>query len=180
MENIWLISAVSVVQTTLPFLLILIFGRKLLEKFWNAQIQKNALEARRQQSSEVLSLKLGAFERLVLFLERNQLNELARTISPKVGTAKELQYLMINQIRSEFEHNLSQQIYVSPDLWKLIQLGKDETIKLITLIGSKMDKNATSSDFAKELLDYVLSSPSVLPSEQALEALRVEANTFIR
>lgn len=180
MENIWLITGVAVIQTTLPFLLILILGKRLLEKYWNSQVQKTIIDTQKAQSSEILNLKLGAFERLVLFLERNQVNELARSLAPKVNSAKELQYLMLNQIRSEYDHNLAQQVYVSTDLWKMISFGKDETIKIITLIGGKMDQDSTASDYAKELLDYIISSSDISPLEKALEALRTEVGSFIK
>jgi len=78
-----------------------------------------------------------AYERLVLFLERINPSNMVLRMHKNNASAQMLEADMVKSIREEYEHNLSQQIYFSDEIWKLIKLAKEETIKLISLLKSR-------------------------------------------
>ena len=97
---------------------------------------KNDQEKRRQEiilqgARSVTPIKLQAYERIVLFLERISLESLLMRVSTPDMTASQLQSALITTIRSEFEHNLSQQIYMSPQAWEVVRNARSNTIKII-------------------------------------------------
>jgi hypothetical protein len=114
-----------------------------------------------------------AYERLVLYLERsNPINMVMRMNRPGIN-AKMLEGEMVKSIREEFEHNLSQQIYVSDDIWKLIKQAKEETIKLISLASSRCTEKQTGMDLSKILLELA-GAITEFPHDVAIRYLKQE------
>lgn len=122
-------------------------------------------------------LRLQAAERFVLYLERIEPGRLVMRSHQNGMSAKMLQNEMLKSIREEFDHNLSQQIYISENAWSLIKGAKDEMIKFITATGEGMNSDATSIDFSRKMFQAA-SKVEKLPGEVALEYLRHETNQF--
>ena len=98
------------------------------------------LEARRLIQKDMLPLKLQAVERMVVFLERIQPeNILFRILQPGMNV-RDLQVDLLAAIRQEYEHNVSQQVYVSIQSWSLITKEKDDIIATVNLAADSMDK----------------------------------------
>ena len=120
-----------------------------------------------------LKLRLQAAERYVLYLERIAPHRIVMRLNKKGMSAKMLQSEMLRAIREEFDHNLSQQIYVSPVAWKLIKNAKEEMVKLINISSEKMDDGASSFELGKRIFE-VASQVEKLPSEIAMDYLKEE------
>ena len=119
-----------------------------------------------------------AYERLVLYLERiNPSNMVMRMYKPS-GNARSLEADMVKSIREEFEHNLSQQIYVSDDIWKLIRQAKEETIKLISLASAQCSDKSSATDLGKILLELA-SAIDEFPHDVAIRYLKQELRSKI-
>lgn len=88
--------------------------------------------------------------------------------------ASELQYAMVKNIREEFEHNLSQQIYISSDAWNLILQAKEEMTKTVNLFGTQLPSDASAGQFINALFSGIQSANMPLPTEHALEFLKAE------
>ena len=132
------------------------------------------LEIRAAAGKETRMLRLQAYERMVLFLERISPGVvISRVLSPDMVN-HELQLAMIRDIRSEFEHNLTQQLYISSDSWNLIVSAKDE-IKAIGLIASHMPADTGGQQVARVILESMDKSGQMLPNHTALEYLKNEA-----
>jgi hypothetical protein len=132
------------------------------------------LEIRAAAGKETLMLKLQAYERMVLFLERISPSAvISRVLDPEMVN-HELQLAMIRDIRSEFEHNLTQQVYISSDAWNLIVSAKDEIIKAIGAIASHMPADTTGPQVARVILESIDRSGQMLPNLTALEYLKNE------
>jgi len=108
-----------------------------------------------ENSKTVLPNRLQAFERMSLFLERLSPGNLVLRLNTSNMTAKELQHLMISEIREEFNHNLSQQIYMSDKLWKIIKNTVEDVIALINTNAEKLDENAKSVELAKLIFNEI-------------------------
>ncbi|MEJ2594259.1 MAG: hypothetical protein P8100_03835 [bacterium] len=107
---------------------------------------------RKEMEKSRINLTLQAFERMMLFLERiNPPNLLKRVMTPGLK-ATTLQSLLLSNIREEYEHNMSQQLYIKDETWELIKSAKEEVVSMINLTASKIEQEASAADFAKKLL----------------------------
>ncbi|PVX50009.1 hypothetical protein C7377_1654 [Balneicella halophila] len=126
----------------------------LLVYLWTERKNKNVkvpnIPVSRDEKA-IFALKMQAYERLSLFLERSKPQSLLMRLMHKTSDAKQLQLLLLNTIREEFEHNFSQQIYVSESLWQSISMAKDRLIQLINKAASTTDVE-TKERLGEELL----------------------------
>jgi hypothetical protein len=126
-------------------------------------------------SDFTVKLRLQAAERFVLYLERIEPGRLVMRSHQNGMSAKMLQNEMLKSIREEFDHNLSQQIYISENAWNLVKGTKDEMTKFIAATGEGLKPDATSIDFSRKMFQAA-SKVEKLPGDVALEYLRHETN----
>ena len=131
-----------------------------------------------QQSESIVQLELQAAERFALFLERISPDKLVMRLHQNGMSAKILQAEMLRSIREEFDHNLSQQIYISEGSWELIKNAKEEMVKFISAIGDTMGLKSTGLDLSRKIFESA-SRVDKLPSEIALQYLRKEARRYL-
>jgi hypothetical protein len=116
----------DILKYTLPALIVFFTVHYLFKNFLNQQYRLRDLKFRNNLGKDVRALKLQAYERLILFCERITFENLSyRLVHTDMGV-RELQNAMLIAIQQEFEHNITQQIYVSENLWKIIQLAKEQ------------------------------------------------------
>jgi hypothetical protein len=167
------LSDILVVVT--PALMVLLFGAYLLKYQLKSAPTGAAMAASPAPRPHV---NFQAYERLVLYLERINPGNLALRMHRPGISAKMLEGEMVKSIRDEFEHNLSQQIYVSDDIWKLIKQAKEETIKLISLASSRCDEKASGTDLSRILLE-ITESIEEFPHDVAIRYLKKELRTSL-
>lgn len=119
-----------------------------------------------------------AYERLVLYLERINPGNMVLRMHRSGSKAKMLEAEMVKSIREEYEHNLSQQIYVSDEIWKLITQAKEETIKLISLASGRCSEQSSGTDLSRILLE-LSSSIEEFPHDVAIRYLKQELRAKI-
>ena len=93
-------------------------------------------------------------------------------------TPLEVQTHMIQTLRQEFEHNISQQIYVSNEVWAMIENAKNQTIAFVNNIAQQMPAGSNALDYAKTLITAYRTNGDT-PNDIALQALRHEAKTLL-
>lgn len=168
----YLIPALVVTLTTW-LVLSNMLENKLKLKQMELQLKRTELASKQKQ--ELLPIQLQAYERLTLFLERIMPQSLIARNRQEGMIAPELQMAMIATIRTEYEHNITQQIYVSSDAWMFIQGAVEETISIINRIASDMPTDATGTDLAVNLLNHFMGDGGAnLPSERAIAQLKEE------
>jgi hypothetical protein len=124
-------------------------------------------------------LQLSAYERLTLFAERSKLNNLITRLFQPHYSAREMQQTIVASIKEEFDYNISQQLYVSPELWDAITKLKEQNIYITNQIASSLPPNATALDLNKHLIDFALQNPKSTMNQVVLEALHFEAQKLI-
>ena len=150
-----------------------------LRTFTRRDQELRLLEIRATAGKETRLLRLQAYERMVLFLERISPGAvIGRVLDPDMVN-HELQLAMIRDIKSEFEHNLSQQMYISSDAWNLIVSAKDEIIKAIGLIAQHMPADTGAHQVARVILESIEKSGQMLPNQTALEFLKNEVRELL-
>ena len=165
----------EILKYTLPALVVFLTSYLLLTRYMRQEATAKAIELKMQRDKELVMLRLQAYERLALFLERiSPANVISRVRTPDM-IATELQYAIVKNIREEYEHNLSQQIYISSGAWNLVTASKDEIIKTINLIGSQLPGEASAGQLITAIFTGIAQANAPLPTEQALDFLKEEA-----
>ena len=169
-----LTDILELLKYTLPALIVFLTAYFLLTRYMQKEATEKAIELKLKRDKEITMLRLQAYERLALFLERiGPANVISRVRVPDM-ICTELQYSMVRNIREEYEHNLSQQIYVSSAAWNLIVASKDEIIKLVNLIGQQLPPDASSGQLINAIFTGIAKANAPLPTEHALEFLKAE------
>ncbi len=125
----------------------------------------------------VTPVRLQAYERLALFLERISPDNLVMRISKDNLTVKQLQNQMLQTIRAEFDHNVSQQIYVTPQAWEVIKSARENIVKLINTTAQGLKPDEPAIKLSHSLLERVMEQEKS-PSKAALDYLKGEVRTF--
>jgi hypothetical protein len=139
---------------------------------------KTEMRERLGINNETIKLRLQAYERLTLYTERASLKNMVTRLHADYGTARDLQLGLIQNLNSEYEYNVSQQIYVSPELWKAITKLRDQNIFIINQIAGTLAVDATSLDLSRALLDYASNNNAEI-SKIVLDALQFEAKKIL-
>jgi hypothetical protein len=163
----------DILQITVPSLLVFLTAWFLLRNMIRNDQDKRRQELILQNSRAIIPIRLQAYERVVLFLERISLESLlVRTNTPGMSAAQ-LHSALLNTVRSEFEHNLSQQIYMSQQAWEVVKNARSNTLKLINTEFEKAPETATGLEFSRRLLEKVMEIEKE-PTKTAVEYIKNE------
>jgi len=149
----------------------------MLKQFFDGQERLKKLELRKAGQKDINPMKMQAYERLILFLERISPNNLVmRTQKPSL-TARAQQAEMLKAIREEFDHNLTQQLYISSEAWALVKRAKEEVIRLVNIAASKMEEETMSVELSKQILAMTAQLEHI-PTKVAIEGLKKEFRSY--
>jgi hypothetical protein len=130
-------------------------------------------ELKKQRQEYFLPTRLEAYQRAILLMERIHPNSLVMRLHNPGLPAKALQIEFIKSIREEYDHNVAQQLFVSPEGWQMIKNSKEDIIKLINAAGEQMSPTATGLDLSSKIFE-MLAQLKQLPSEVTVEFLKKE------
>lgn len=146
----------DILKIVLPSLLVFLAGYLAISAMLKNDADRRKNELLFNSIKITLPLKLQAYERLVLFLERISPESIIMRTSRKDMCAAELQSALLNSIRAEWEHNLSQQLYVSKEAWDLVKNAKENIIKIINLSAERIDPMEQSIILSQRILDTLV------------------------
>jgi hypothetical protein len=145
----------------------------LLKPYLDRNENIQLLELRKTVSAQTLPLKLQAYERVVLFIERiNPANLLIRLNNPDYSAA-ELYMLIVAELRNEYQHNVTQQIYVSINTWGIVKRLKDETLAVVNNAIKDLPETATGLELSRTILNQISHSEKN-PYDMGLSLIRKE------
>lgn len=160
-----------IVGTLLVAVIVFLTAFFSMKMFIQNDERKRLLELKENNKSVIAPLRLQAYERMALFLERIDPNQLILRLNDGNARNAELRALLLSSIRAEFEHNLSQQIYLSSDVWTKICHAKEETIRIINISSGKLDADAPGIELVTSILEETAGQS---PVASAMEALKEE------
>lgn len=175
-------------QTALLIILVvavLIFGFWLIQYsgFRNEE-KKRQWELKRESQKTISPIRLRAYERLALLLERTKPEHMilemqqAHPEAMSEWTVGQVQQYLLQTIRAEFDHNQSQQVYVSDEIWDLIINARDQMAAFVIAMAAQLPANANAQTYVTTLLT-AYSSNGTTPSDKALEELKQEAKELM-
>ena len=145
--------------------------------FLKRQSQKEQVnlevELKKQRQEFFLPNRVDAYERAILLMERLHPNSLVMRLNNPSLPATIMHAEFLKTIREEFDHNITQQLFISPIAWKLLRDSKEELVKLINLAASQVQENATAIELSAKIFELVAQLEK-LPSEVATEFLKKE------
>jgi hypothetical protein len=125
-------------------------------------------------------LQLQAYERLVLLTERISLPNLISRINQPQLSAKEMQLMLTENIKQEFEYNASQQIYVSAVAWEAVRNLRDQNMLIINQVANILPADASANELNKQLLEVIMNQNEAALHSIVLNALNYEAKKLMK
>jgi hypothetical protein len=137
------------------------------------QLTVKEMEIRHKNIAITLPIRLQAYERMSLFLERIAPNNLVVRLNQPELSSREFHQMLLTDIRNEYNHNVSQQVYMSDEVWQEIKTAKEDLITAINATAGELPDEATSLDLAKNLFEYLINK-EIDPIDHALKSLKSE------
>ncbi|MFN0216410.1 MAG: hypothetical protein ACKVT2_19295 [Saprospiraceae bacterium] len=164
----------DILKLTIPAVIVGATAYLLLKSLLDERQRMDRALLRNDAQKITLPLRLSAYERLMLLCDRADVaNTMLRVRMPDMKV-RELRGVLLMAINQEFEHNVSQQLYVSDTLWQIIRMAKNNTLAFVTLTSSELDPDAPSEALANALLQ-AMDEQKISPLQTAIMAVRTEA-----
>ncbi len=169
-------DTVTIIMSIMIAVLIASFAAYLM---W-AQRKFAELEKENNSNEEARKLQVAAYERLTLFTERIKLHNLVNRLYNSELGVRQMQQLLVNGIREEYEHNITQQLYIKPEIWDAVTKMKDQNSYIINQLASFEPSNANALDLNKRILEFSMNNPDATMNKLVLEALQFEVKALIQ
>ncbi|WP_031425657.1 hypothetical protein [Flavimarina sp. Hel_I_48] len=167
---------IEILKSLLPAVIVALLAYYFFNGFIKNEDGRRRFLLQKDNQADALPVRLQAYERLALFLERIKPSQLLIRISPQSDDKSAYEQLLILTIEQEFEHNLSQQIYLSDELWNIIKSAKNGTIQIV-----RQTVHNPTITTAGQLREHILQEllDNTPPSSVALEYLKKEIKEVI-
>lgn len=157
----------------IPAGLVLVTAVFMLKKIAERDVRNLNIEMRKERQKQTLPLRLDSYQRLVLFCERINPNALIMRLHNPGLPAMVFQQKLLQAIREEYDHNVAQQIFISPETWAVVKRAKEETIKIINMAAQDCSQTAIADELAQKTFEIV-SQMEQVPTDIAVMALKTE------
>jgi len=157
----------------LPALLVFFTAQYMMKQHIANSVQLVKTEILKTNLNTFTPLKLQAYERIALFLERTSIPALIQSYAQAGQSARGFAAAATHAIKEEYSYNVSQQIYVSTQMWTLVKAIKEQHIQLLQNICASLPAEATAADLSQKLIEY-LQSMEVQPQDRGLEFMKNE------
>ncbi|MDX5421185.1 MAG: hypothetical protein LPK07_13695 [Hymenobacteraceae bacterium] len=168
-----LVFIIDLLKIVLPALIVAGAMYYLVQKHYERDYKIRVLELRQKNAEVITPIRLQAYERVVLLLERITPSNLLLRVSAANQTAADYHRLLLSEIRSEFNHNLSQQVYMTGQAWQQVKHAREEVVNLINRTYQELPEKAKGTDLAKRILENILSSEQD-PTARAITYVKQE------
>lgn len=167
----------EILKYTIPALVVLLAAWLVLYKLLQNEELRRQYEIKKDSQKTIAPIRLRGYERLALLLERITPEHLLLNTDITEMTCRQLHQYLLQTIRLEFDHNLSQQIYVSEDLWNDVVNAKEQMVQFVNTMSMQHPADAPAMDAAKQMLEaYNLNGET--PQQQAIKTLKREVSTL--
>lgn len=149
-----------------------------VRSFITKEVELKKLEIRTRSIETILPARLQAYERMTLFLERIAPQNLLIRLNNPGYSARDFQKVLLDEIRNEYNHNVSQQVYMSEDVWNQLRNAKEDLIIMINESASQLPVEATSIDLSKKIFEAVMNKNVDLIAHSLAELRKEIQQTF--
>ena len=170
---------IETLKYLLPSLVVLATAYIMLSSVLKSQQRLKEIELLLKNKQETIPVRLQAYERLTLYLERIDPQALVKRLYDKDIPTPQLHAMLLNTIQSEFEHNITQQLYVSMEAWTLVKAVTEEIVAIINKVARQTPPEAPSIDFSKGILSALVDNQHENLTAKALAMLNMEAKQIL-
>ncbi len=175
-ENVKAMKEVlEILKYLLPSLVVFLTVWYVLRAMFSAQAEQRRMELALENQKLITPIRLQAYERLVLFLERISPESLLLRVNRPGLTVQQLHQELLAAIRNEYEHNLSQQLYISPAAWEVVRNARGQILKLINTTYEEFKPEDPALDYSKRLFEKLVDIDK-LPTQTAIDYLKKEVS----
>jgi hypothetical protein len=146
----------ELIKVLLPALAVLYAMYLVVKSFLDKEMEKKIVEVRSKNAEVILPVRMQAYERICLFLERITPNNLLVRLNDGSYTARQFQQILVGEIREEFNHNLSMQLYMSDDAWIMVKNAMQEVITVINESAKEVNPDAKSIELSRRIFEKML------------------------
>jgi hypothetical protein len=171
-------AVTDILKFSIPALIVFFTAWVLLRNMIKNDQDKRRQELLLQNSRVVTPIRLQAYERIILFLERISFESLLVRVSTSDMSALTLHTTMLATIRSEYEHNLSQQIYMSQQAWEVVRNARSNMIKIINSEAEKLPPDSSGMALSKSLFEKLMELDQE-PTRAAIDFVKAEVARLI-
>jgi hypothetical protein len=165
----------EILKYTLPSLIVFLTVYFILKKYFENESKKRIHQTILKNHDVITPLRLQAYERIIIYLERISPDSLILRVNKPGYTSKQLQTELLNTIRIEWEHNLSQQLYVTQKTWEVVKNAKSNIIQLINVEADKIKGDSPSLNLSKAILSSVIDQDKLYTAD-AIKYIKEEMN----
>lgn len=155
----------QILAYTVPAIVVFVVVYVMLRNFTREENARRRYLLAKEGQKTTLPIRLNAYERMVLFLERISPDSLLVRLQDDSLTALQYHATLLIDIRAEYEHNVAQQVYVSDEAWSVIKNAKENIIQLVNACAAQVPPEAPSAQLAQVILNTYNSaedSPTLL------------------
>jgi hypothetical protein len=167
----------EILKYMLPALLVMLTAWLVLWKMLREDRMKRDFELKSKSQKELLPIRLRGYERLAILLERTTPEALLRDLDVQDLTAQQISTLLLQKLRLEFDHNLSQQIYVSDQVWEAVTNAREQMILFLSTMARQFPADTNGLEVAKLMLTAYAQNGET-PHQKALRTLKDEARSL--
>jgi hypothetical protein len=163
----------DILKYTLPAVLVVFAVYLVLKQLFAENARQRRYEFLRTSAQLITPARLQAYERLTLLLERITPENMLTKLACSEMTAYQLQTILLETIRNEYEHNISQQLYVGNDVWIMVRNARESLLQLVNGCASQLPSDASGLTLAQSMIETYNTSDQT-PVELALQLLKKE------
>jgi len=153
MEITYLLTLVAVIAA--GGTITLVASWYLLKKDIRRSFSPELPSSDKKGNAQLLALRLQAHERMIVFIDRLNPSNLFLRLNQPGMTARQLQAVVLNEVRAEYQHNVSQQLYINAETWDVLCKLKDDTIAMINNAVGELSADASSINLSRKILEHV-------------------------
>lgn len=172
-----MLELLEIFKYILPSVVVFFTAYYLLKIFLDVEEKKLSLELRMDAKNITIPIRLQAFERFTMYLERINPQSMVMRLQKNTMNNSQFQMLLVSTVRNEFEHNVSQQMYISSASWDAIKTAKEETIKVINIAYGQIEPSGPSIELATKIIELT-ADDTMSPSDKALELLKKDIRQY--
>lgn len=173
METGILENVIEIIKLIVPAAAAILAVKYTLKAFTEREEKKKQIDLKIKETEIILPIRLQAYERICMLIERISPQNLIPRVNTGVMSAPQLQQALLSEVRNELNHNLSQQVYISDKAWKLTKQTSEAVKGLIFNAAREMPEGAKGNDLARKILENLMTlDPN--PFDTALDLIKSE------
>ncbi len=167
----------QILLVTIPTVVVAVTAILVIRQMLKKDLEAKKIQIVLENQKTITPLRLQAYERIILFLERISPNSVIIRLQTPNMTVQELHRQMLITIRAEFEHNLSQQLYVSSEAWEATRNAKERTIQMLNMCLQGLNSMDNAMVYSQAVFEKLIEIEKS-PTQEALELLKKEVRNL--